>query len=151
MSETNSGNNGAVHIEKTINTLYWISLMLLFYTMFLLTAEAFKLAVRSTPDLSQWYLMILGTYATLKRVSRWKDGEEKDSHCGHILVYIFWYFSGTMIGFFWFLPDTIFVMPDQMVILTSGITGIYFGSSVVKTLNVKKNNENNNNSNKKTP
>lgn len=132
------------HIEKTINTLYWISLVLLFYTMFLLTAEAFKFAVRTTPDLSQWYLMIVGTYATLKRVARWKKNENND-HCGHILVYVFWIFSGTMIGFFWFLPDAIFQIPEQMGILTSGITGIYFGSSVVKMLNVKKDNKNHDN------
>lgn len=139
-------NNGDVdneHIEKTINTLYWISFIILIYVMFLLTAEAFKLAVRTTPDLSQWYLMIVGTYATLKRVARWEKSENND-HCGHVLVYIFWFFNGAMIGFYWFLPETLFQIPEQMGILTSGITGIYFGSSVVKTLSIKRNNKNHN-------
>lgn len=142
-------NGNDQHVEKTIETLYWISLALLFYTMFLLTAEAFKFATRTTPDLSQWYLMIVGTYATLKRVSRWKDNENEKGHCGHILVYIFWLFNGAMLGFYWFLPDNVFNIPDQMGILTSWITGIFFGSSVVKTLNVKKNNKNNHSDNQK--
>lgn len=127
------------HLEKEISTLFYLSLSLLIYLMFLQLAEAFYWGVRENlPDVTYWYLTILAAYVTQKRSVRWND-KEKSQHCGHRIVYVFWFFAGAMYGFYIFLGPDKFRLPNQLDILTESITAIYLGGEIFKIINVKKN------------
>jgi len=118
--------------DKTVLTLYWISVIWTIFQIVMLIGVTLWGGKDIPGYFTTAWLMVLGTYAAKKRVHRW-GREVRNIRRGEMLVYVLWVATIFLFGWYIFKPGVV-VLSDQLIESFGGITAIFFGSEVAKSL-----------------
>ena len=132
MTTTRRSNTRNGHEDKTVLTLFWISITWTTFQIVMLLG----VSLWGGKDLPSYFttawLMVLGTYATKKRVHRWGK-DVRNIRRGELLVYLMWGTTAFLFGWYIFCPGDV-ILSAQLIESFAGITAIFFGSEMVKSL-----------------
>jgi hypothetical protein len=120
------------HEDKTVLTLFWVSITWTTFQIVMLLGVTLWGGKELPSYFTSAWLMVLGTYATKKRVHRWGKSV-RNVRRGELLVYLMWGTTAFLFGWYIFVPGTV-VLSDQLLDSFGGITAIFFGSEMVKSV-----------------
>ena len=118
--------------DRTVLTLYWISVIWTIFQIVMLIGVTLWDGKDLPSYFTHAWLMVLGTYAAKKRVHRWGK-ELRNIRRGEMLVYVLWGVTAFLFGWYIFHSGDI-ILSDQLIESFGGITAIFFGSEVAKSL-----------------
>lgn len=126
---TTTSNN---YEDRTVLTLYWISIIWTMFQIVMLMGVTLWGGKELPGYFTHAWLMVLGTYAAKKRVHRWGK-ELRNVRRGEMLVYVLWVVTAFLFGWYIFHSSDV-VLSEQLIESFGGITAIFFGSEVAKSL-----------------